>query len=130
MTRPGETSDIFAALLDGGADPNAGNANGWTPLHAAVAVSSQPGIVASIRALLEAGADPNARDNKTGGTTLHVAAAMSGTPDIIEVLLEAGADRNARNEAGRKPFEVVPEDSPLRETPAYWRLKDGQSESP
>lgn len=111
----------------------------WTPTHfrrvpkRAVA-GSQEGIVASlpgtIGALLEAGADPNARDHQTGGTTLHVAAALSETPDVIEALLDAGADPNARNEAGRRPFEVVPGDAPWRGTAAFRRLKNAESEGP
>ena len=39
-------------------------------------------------------------------------------------LLNIGADPNARNEAGRKPLEVVPKDSPLRGTAVYRRLRE------
>ena len=134
LTRPAETAGIFAALLDGGADPNAGDENGWTPLHGALALGSQPGIVAStpgtIKTLLDAGADPNVRDYRTGGTTLHVAAAMSESPDIIEALLDAGGDPNARNDVGRKPFEVVPDASGLRGTASYRRLMEPRAERP
>ena len=72
-------ADVMA-LLDAGAYPNERDWFGWTPLHHAAVlqlaaeVSEIPDIIA---ALLDAGADPNARDNKTGGTTLHVAAALS-----------------------------------------------------
>lgn len=47
-------------LLDSGADPNAVDTSGQTPLHAAAAHGGYPRIVGL---LLDAGADPRTRDN-------------------------------------------------------------------
>ena len=49
---------VIAALLEGGADPNAKFAQGATPLHLAAQHNSDPAVIA---ALLEGGADPNAK---------------------------------------------------------------------
>ena len=51
---------MAAALLDGGADPDARDQNGFAPLHWAAAFADNPAVVA---ALLDGGADGNARDH-------------------------------------------------------------------
>ena len=47
-------------MIEGGADPDARNERGRTPLHAAAAFGSNPSV---ITALIEAGAEPAARDD-------------------------------------------------------------------
>ena len=49
---------VIAALLEGGANPNAGTTTGWTPLHAAVYGNPNPDVA---NALLTGGADGNAQ---------------------------------------------------------------------
>ena len=49
---------MVKTLLDAGADLNARDESGWTPLHWAVWLSETPAVV---KTLLDAGADPNAR---------------------------------------------------------------------
>ena len=56
---------------------------------------------------------------------LHFAA-FYGHEAAINALLDAGADPGARNEDGVTPFDLIPEDSSLIGTPAYWRLNDAR----
>ncbi|MCY4543491.1 MAG: ankryin, partial [Rhodobacteraceae bacterium] len=74
-----------------------------------------------------AGADPNARD-MVGLTPLHFAAAYSEAPAVVQALLDAGAGPSVRDDAGKVPFERIPENSPLRSTDIYWRLNEGRFE--
>jgi len=81
-----------------GLDPNARDANGFTPLAAAAGRS--PGV---IKALIKAGGDVNSR-SATGCTPLMMAAALNGSPKAIDTLLRAGANVNARDESGFSPL--------------------------
>ncbi len=56
---------------------------------------------------LATGADPNARGSGLGWTPLHLAAAVSEYPAVIEALAAAGADLEARFEGGRTPLHVA-----------------------
>ena len=85
------------ALLKGGANPNAPDAHGFTPLHeAAVASLTKDDI---IDMLLDAGADVNAQ-GEDGNTPLHCAA-MLAKRVLAAVLLQRGARVDTRNGAGR-----------------------------
>ena len=91
-----------AALLAAGADADARDERGRTPLHRA-AHNPDPAVVA---ALLKAGADVNACAGKLYGgmTPLHRAAARrNANPAVVAALVAAGADVNARDERGRTP---------------------------
>ena len=90
---------IVRLLLQAGADPNAPDDNGLTPLHWG-AENSNPMVVTH---LLDAGADLNARDND-GYTALHWAAAQSGNGRVVKVLLDRGADPFAESNDGRTPL--------------------------
>ncbi len=83
----------FKLLIGVGADVNAKNKDGGTPLHVAAHGHTE---VAKI--LLEAGADVNAKNND-GGTPLHEAARHSHI-EVVKILLQAGADVNAKNNGG------------------------------
>jgi ankyrin repeat protein len=87
-------------LLAGGADPNAADPWGRTPLQAAVryAYNGEPDALEIVRALLAAGADVNAADDD--GFTALTHAAVYGYPDLLRHLLAAGADPNRRDAEG------------------------------
>ena len=114
--------EIVRFCLSAGADPNARDEHGISPLHYAAMFSDHPEIVG---ALLEAGADPNARD-EDGWTPLHVAAGFSDHPEVVGALLEAGADPNARTKDGRTPFDLADANESLMGTEIHWRLNDAR----
>ena len=90
---------IIQLLLGAGANPNAVDDGGLTPLHRG-AVNGNPVVAAH---LLSAGADPNALDND-GYTPLHWSAARGGNGRVITRLLAAGADPRAESNDGRTPL--------------------------
>ena len=85
-------------LLNDGADPNARDEYGCTPLHWATLTNNFPDVLGVINLLLKGGADPKAKD-KGDKTPLHLTARNSN-PAIIKDLLEAGADIKARDKEG------------------------------
>ena len=117
--RTASAGDVRACLR-AGADPEARDKDGSTPLHWA----ASEGHAGAIAALLEAGADPDAQV-LGGWTPLHVAAGEDRA-GAITALLEGGADPSARKENGDTPFDVIAEDSLLIGTRAYWRLREAR----
>ena len=96
----GDLAACFKLLRDAGANLEAVNRNGFTPLLYAANVANTK--IASL--LLEAGANVNAA-NLRGWTALHFAAHKSA--DCVEVLLAAGASLNLRDFDGRTPFGLA-----------------------
>ena len=124
---PDHEPSVVRMLVEAGADPNARDENGWTPLHAAAGLNPEPSVVAVIAILAEAGADPNAR-TEDDFTPLHAAAGLNPEPSAIKALIEAGADPAARDRWGKMPFDYAKDNEALQGTDAYWRLNDARFE--
>lgn len=98
----GKVSEV-ERLLELGANPNAQDDNGWSPLHfSAQAVSPEVA-----RVLLLSGADLELKDS-FGNTPLFRAVFESkGNGSVIEVFLKAGARIDTRNSAGVTPLSLA-----------------------
>ena len=79
---------IVRTLIEAGADVNASNSLGNTPLIRSACTNR----LALTRALLEAGADLD-KQNADGYSAL-ILASRRGNEEVVEMLLEAGADRS------------------------------------
>jgi len=123
-----QAAEVIGFLVERGADANATNAAGDTPLKLAIrrglgleavrrllaAGASPAGLeheaaidrhgeeVAVLEALLDAGARADARDS-LGDTPLH-AAAKYGSPATVRALLARGAEVDAANRQGETPL--------------------------
>ena len=106
-----------ARCIESGADPQARDENGNTPLHHAILgiplereptylpgarrPERAPDLAVVVR-LIESGSDPRT-SNDHGDTPLHFAA-RAGDQAIARFLLEAGADADARDRQGNSPL--------------------------
>lgn len=101
--------DAAGKALDAGADVNARNKYGRTPLHDAC----RDGRPETARLLIDAGADVNVK-GKHGDTPLHKACEFGneGRTDLARLLLEKGADVNAKSGNGNTPLDVAMQDHP------------------
>jgi ankyrin repeat protein len=95
--RYGMLAEADRALREG-ADVNATNSKGATPLHIAVACHFED----TARLLIEKGADTNIKDDK-GITPLNIAAYF-GDNGIADALLKAGASPDVPDENGTTPL--------------------------
>ena len=95
---------ILTVLLEAGADPDARNSMGESPLHLAADFPYfEPASQAAVRVLLQSGADPDIRDTNKR-TPLHVAARMHRHAVSIEDMLQSGANSNQRDFTGMTPL--------------------------
>jgi ankyrin repeat protein len=88
-------------LLRAGADVNATNSEGWTPLHLACIYGHSQVVIE----LLEHGADIEAK-NDFGWTPLH-RACYNGHVTVVDELLSRGANIGAKTNRGDTPLHWV-----------------------
>ena len=93
--------DCAEKLLEMGADPNAKDELGRTPLH----LAAQFGYLGLVKLLLDGGADPNMRNDHDGKTALHYAVVRDNF--MVVLLLEAGADPDIADDSGETPLHVA-----------------------
>ncbi|XP_074600062.1 uncharacterized protein LOC141854319 [Brevipalpus obovatus] len=135
-------ADAAKRLIDSGADCNAADSTGRTPLHAAIAAEARgvfellkqhratnlnarssdgttPLILAArlsceemLAELIQAEADVNASDEK-GKTALHWAASVNNV-DAVELLLKNGANRDAQDHEEATPLFLAAREGSYR----------------
>ncbi|MGA2640617.1 MAG: SUMF1/EgtB/PvdO family nonheme iron enzyme [Spirochaetia bacterium] len=119
----GQTTDFFALVLTGtpqdvqaalhhGANANAQNKDGKTPLMLAAGSNQNPEVITT---LLKAGADLNVLDRQLQRSALIYAARSNPNPEVISTLLNAGADLKAPDGWGQTPLMYAAQYNPSPE---------------
>ena len=98
---PDSAEQIAQALLAAGANVNALDVDGQSPLHQAARFSNGP-----VQALLAAGADVEAVEHRKLWRPLHIAA-RAGNLAAVEALLAGGADVLARDRDGATALHLA-----------------------
>jgi ankyrin repeat protein len=102
-----ENDEAIQLLLASGADINAQNMQGFTPLTAAIYDSD----ITLVELLLRHGADVNLRD-QTGQTPLMVATGSAHREDIVKLLIKYGAQIQIKDNDGKTAFmHAIDEDA-------------------
>lgn len=96
--------DFIPVLVKLGANLEAGNSKGKTPLF----IACQRGAVAAAERLLDLGAQVNTTVCN-GATPLHAACERKGNAGLVKVLVERGADIEAQDNIGWTPLHYASE---------------------
>jgi hypothetical protein len=94
--------ELMELLLKHGADPNATNRFGATPLQ--MGLHNQHSK--TLELLLKAGADPNAL-NRNGATPLHTAAVSPSSQNALRLLWQHGARLDITNRQGKTALDMA-----------------------
>jgi len=92
---------VFRALVSAGADVNARNKSGETPLHSALSSDNEE----SVKILLELGANPNI-PSRMEKTPLHIAVDQHNEK-VVKLLLKFGANPNIPSEIGETALALA-----------------------
>jgi ankyrin repeat protein len=95
--------EVVTALLRLGAEPDARDSGGHTPLYSVANQCASEEGPEVVHALVRAGADVNACGGVTRATPLHMAA-RRGYVEIARTLLDYGAAIGARDRKGDTPL--------------------------
>ncbi len=115
-TVTGDPAAVTAAL-EGGADVHARDADGYTPLMAAVRANAS---TTTLDALLAAGAGID--DATANGSTALMLAAAAGTPAQVIHLLNAGADPTRVDTEGNSAADLARQNAAVRTSGVFPRL--------
>lgn len=94
---------IVELLLHLGADPDARDQWGHTPLYFVGNASHRAHGADVVRVLVQGGANVNAQERLKHCTALHMAARRGNVP-VAQALLDGGADLEARDKLGETPL--------------------------
>lgn len=96
----------FNRFIERGADVNAQNSFGETPMHKAI--FNQSLKLGMVDLLWARGAQLEIK-SQSGETPLHYAVRL-GREDMVKFLIQKGADLNGQSSAGKTPFDVAQEE--------------------
>jgi hypothetical protein len=107
-------------ILAAGADCNARDKGGYTPLYASLIDYDEDTTPSIMQSLLRYGADPNI-STRSAGTVLHMAVRRNLPAHVITTLLDAGADpENIRDPEGRSAKDLAEQNSDAMEAIRKW----------